>query len=83
MVKKLSKYGNSLAVLIEKPILELLNINEHTQVRISTDGSRIIIEPINQISEQVGEISSDKKVQKSYEEITKKYKEAFKKLAKN
>lgn len=82
MIKKLSKYGNSLAILIEKPILELLNITDQTQVRISTDGHRIIIEPIDK-QENLGVVSTNTQIQKSYEKITKKYKTALKKLAKN
>ena len=45
MVKKLTKHGNSLAVLLDKPILEMLNINEKTPLKIRTDGINIIIEP--------------------------------------
>jgi len=81
MIKKLSKYGNSMALLIEKPILELLNITENTKIRISTDGTRIIIEPIHESEKPA--VSSNPKVQKSYEKITEKYKTAFKKLAKD
>jgi len=46
MIKKLSKHGNSLAIFIDKPILELLNMNENTRINITTDGSNIIIKPI-------------------------------------
>ncbi len=81
MIKKLAKYGNSLAVLIDKPILDLLDITEQTQLRITTDGDRIIIEPMRVLSHT--QDSADAIVQESYERITKKYKEAFKKLAKN
>lgn len=79
MIKKLSKYGNSLAVLIDKPILELLNINEKTPLRIKTDGRSIIIEPVR-VSE-IEAISSDKKMQKIYEELLEKYEPTLKKLS--
>jgi len=46
MIKKLSRHGNSLAILIDKPILELLSMNEHTRINIITDGINIIIKPI-------------------------------------
>jgi antitoxin component of MazEF toxin-antitoxin module len=46
MVKKLSAIGNSLGLVIEKPILELLKIDRDTDLEISTDGERLIIEPI-------------------------------------
>jgi antitoxin MazE len=80
MIKKLSKYGNSLALLIDKPILDLLNISEDTQLQITTDGDKIVIEPMrNSTSEK---ISDDPNIQSSYERIAKKYKAVFQTLAK-
>ena len=38
MIKTLTKHGNSLALVIEKPILELLGVDADTQFDISTDG---------------------------------------------
>ncbi|MGC2310475.1 MAG: AbrB/MazE/SpoVT family DNA-binding domain-containing protein [Candidatus Babeliaceae bacterium] len=46
MLKKLVKYGNSNALVLDKPLLELLNIEEGTVVRISTDGKSLIINPV-------------------------------------
>ena len=46
MVKKLTNHGNSSALIIEKPILELLHITQKTPLEISTDGTNIIISPI-------------------------------------
>ena len=45
-VKRLSRHGNSRAVVINRPILELLGINEQTDLRLTTDGKRLIIEPV-------------------------------------
>lgn len=45
MIKKLSKHGNSLALVIDKPILELLGIDEETELVVRTDGRRVFIEP--------------------------------------
>ena len=47
MIKKLSKFGNSMAFIIDKPILELLNILPDTELKVSTDGNSLIITPIN------------------------------------
>jgi antitoxin component of MazEF toxin-antitoxin module len=44
--KKLSAIGNSLGIVIEKPILELLDIDRETELDMRTDGERLIIEPI-------------------------------------
>ncbi len=46
MRKKLSAIGNSLGIVIEKPILELLDIDRETELEMRTDGDRLIIEPI-------------------------------------
>lgn len=72
MRKKLSTVGNSLGIVIEKPILELLKIDRETELEITTDGSRLIIEPI----------SRSKSVQASAEKIMKKHDSTFRKLAK-
>ena len=46
MLKKLTTIGNSLGIIIEKPILDLLGIGKDTQLEIITDGKRLIIEPV-------------------------------------
>jgi len=44
MYKKLSRIGNSLAIVIDKPIREVLGWSRETVVKLSTDGQRIVIE---------------------------------------
>lgn len=46
MKKKLVRHGNSRALVIDKPILELLDIGEDTEVEITTDGEALIIRPL-------------------------------------
>lgn len=46
MIKSLTKHGNSLALVIEKPVLELLGADVDTQFDISTDGQVLILSPI-------------------------------------
>ena len=46
MRKRLSAIGNSLGIVIEKPILELLGIDRDTDLEMKTDGERLIIEPV-------------------------------------
>lgn len=45
MQKRLSVLGNSLAIVIDKPIRKLLGIGRDTILQVSTDGRRILIEP--------------------------------------
>jgi antitoxin MazE len=46
MIKKLVRHGNSRALVIDKPILDLLKIADETEVEITTDGQRLIITPV-------------------------------------
>lgn len=46
MIKKLTVIGNSLGIIIEKPILDLLNIVRDTPLEVTTDGKRLIITPL-------------------------------------
>ncbi len=45
MLKKLTAVGNSLGLIIERPILELLDIDKETPLEVRTDGEALIIRP--------------------------------------
>lgn len=46
MIKRLTKHGNSLALVIDRAILDLLEISAETHLSISTDGESLIISPV-------------------------------------
>lgn len=46
MVKRLTKSGDGLALVLDPPLLEAARIDAETQLEISTDGDVIIISPI-------------------------------------
>jgi antitoxin component of MazEF toxin-antitoxin module len=46
VVKKLTAIGNSLGLIIERPILELLKMDKDTLLEVRTDGAALIIEPV-------------------------------------
>lgn len=73
MRKKLSAVGNSFGLVIEKPILELLSIDRDTELEMTTDGERLIIEPIR---------TGKKGLRASAEKVMKKHDATFRKLAK-
>ena len=52
MIKKLTSHGNSAGLIIEKPILRLLNITMKTPLEITTDGKNIIISPLRGTSRE-------------------------------
>ncbi len=72
MLKKLTKHGNSLALVIDRPILELLKIDTDTLLDISTDGKRLIVAPAPE---------RRKRFEAAQEWAHKRYGKAFKKLA--
>ncbi len=46
MIKKLVSHGNSTALIIDKPILDLLKVDMQTPLEITTDGKNLIISPV-------------------------------------
>lgn len=48
MIKKLTRHGNSLALVLDKGVMELLNIDAETPLEISTDGSLLLITPVRE-----------------------------------
>lgn len=45
MIKRLTKHGSSLALVIDKALLELLDIAADTPLEIQTDGRSLIVTP--------------------------------------
>jgi antitoxin component of MazEF toxin-antitoxin module len=74
MVKKLTKHGNSLALVIDRPILDLLKIEAETPLDISTDGRQLIVAPAKPSARR-------KKFDAAQEWAHKGYGKAFRKLA--
>ena len=74
MVKKLTRHGNSLALVIDRPILDLLKIDPETPLDVSTDGKQLIIAPAKPSSRR-------KKFEDAQEWAHTRYGKAFKKLA--
>ena len=74
MVKKLTKHGNSLALVIDRPILDLLKIEAETPLDISTDGRQLIVAPAQPSARR-------KKFDAAQEWAHKQYGKAFRKLA--
>lgn len=52
MQKKLVRHGNSCAMVIDKPILELLRATPDTEFEIVTDGNSLLLTPIRDPEEE-------------------------------
>jgi antitoxin component of MazEF toxin-antitoxin module len=46
MQKRLTKTGNSLALVLDRPLLQAAGINAATTVEVSTNGDVIVITPV-------------------------------------
>lgn len=74
MVKMLIKHGNSLALLIEKPILELLGADSDTPFDVTTDGQALVVTPVK-------DPKRHRKFASALKKVNAKYPKALKKLA--
>ena len=74
MIKTLTRHGNSLALVIEKPILEILGADAGTPFDISTDGQVLILTPVKDARRR-------KKFQNALDKVNARYSKALKKLA--
>ncbi len=74
MIKNLVKHGNSWAVVIDRPILDILKIDPESPLELTTDGKSILISPATGDDAKV-------KVRQARAKVNAKHSEAFKKLA--
>ena len=74
MIKKLTKHGNSLALVIDRPVLDLLEIKSDTPVSVTTDGKCLIISPVRDTKRL-------KAFRSALKETNRRYGRALKRLA--
>lgn len=74
MIKRLQKHGNSVALIIEKPVMEALGITEQTPLQITVNGNALVVTPAN-----VG-VGPDR-LKPIVKEIRKRYGPMLKRLA--
>ncbi|MGH9556310.1 MAG: AbrB/MazE/SpoVT family DNA-binding domain-containing protein [Terriglobales bacterium] len=74
MIKRLSKHGNSLALVIDRGVLDLLKIDARTPLEISTDGELLLISPVRDAARRA-------KFEKALAAANKKYGKMLQRLA--
>lgn len=75
MIKTLTKHGNSLALVIDRAVLELLKIDNETPLDISTDGQVLVITPLRDPEHR-------EKFREALGEANRRYGRALRRLAK-
>jgi antitoxin component of MazEF toxin-antitoxin module len=71
VVKSLTKHGNSYALIIEKPIMELLNIAPETPLEITTDGKSLLVRPVEAARQEKFERLLKQTCERYYEDLRK------------
>ena len=74
MIKKLVSHGNSAALIIDKPILDILKIGMETPLEVTTDGKNLIISPVQDAKREA-------KFRTALQKVNKKHGKTLKKLA--
>jgi antitoxin component of MazEF toxin-antitoxin module len=75
MIKKMVSHGNSAALIIDKPILDLLKMDIDTLLEITTDGRNLIVSPV----ESTGR---EKKFRNALDKANKAHGKTLRKLSK-
>lgn len=75
MVKHLTQHGNSVALIIDRPILALLNITAKTPLEVATDGRSLIVSPIR-------DAQRERRFRQALETINRRHAKTLKALAK-
>jgi antitoxin component of MazEF toxin-antitoxin module len=75
MLKRLTRTGNSLALVLDKPLLEAAHIDEDTPLEVSTNGDVIVISPARDKKRTA-------KLQAAVDAIEREFAGAFRRLAK-
>lgn len=74
MIKRLTKHGNSLALVIDRGVLDLLEIETDTPLSLTTDGKCLVITPVRDPERQ-------KRFRAALANVNRRYGRALKRLA--
>ena len=74
MIKRLARHGNSLALVIDKGILDLLGIEADTPLEITTDGRALVVTPVTDPARRAA-------FHESLERVNRRHARAFERLA--
>jgi antitoxin component of MazEF toxin-antitoxin module len=74
MIKKLTRTGNSVALVLDKPLLKQVGLDENSEVEVSTNGDVIVMTPVRDAARQ-------RKLRKIIEELDEQYSGLFRRLA--
>jgi antitoxin MazE len=74
VIKTLTRHGNSLALIIDRGVLDLLDIDGETPLQITTDGQVLIVAPVRDEARR-------EQLDQALESINRRYGRALQRLA--
>lgn len=74
MLKKLTKHGDSLALVIDQPVLDQLGAGPDTTFEVTTDGNALVLMPVR-------DEGAREAFRAALEQVNQQYAKALKKLA--
>jgi antitoxin MazE len=74
MIKKLTRTGNSVALVLDKPLLDQLGLDENGEVELSTNGQVLVVTPKR-------DPTRERRFRKSLDKINQKYAGVFRRLS--
>ena len=74
MVKKLTRTGSSLSLVLDKALLEATRIDANTRLEVSTDGDVIVISPVRSTRRAA-------RLRRILDELDREHAGAFRRLA--
>lgn len=74
MIKKLTRTGNSIALVLDKPLLEELGLDENSEVELSTNGQVLVVTPKRSSARE-------RKFRNAADKVNRKYAGLFKRLS--
>ncbi len=74
MKKKLTRTGNSVALVLDRPLLDQLGLDENSEVEVSTNGDVLVMTPMREPARR-------RKLNKILDELDEQYAGVFRRLA--
>ncbi len=74
MGKRLTRHGNSMALVIDRPILDLLKIDDETDLELFTDGNCLVVMPRK-------DPAREHTIRDALEKVNRKHAKVFRRLA--
>ena len=75
--KKLVKHGNSYALVIDKPILDLLDINVDEELELTVEGGKLEVSPVGAL--ELNGVRDE--VMVAFERVKARHADTFRRLA--